>query len=112
MFGLLLLSDSQNLRKNGQPPQSTTGVASASSTHAFIIGENIARASGTLRAALTQKRRVASRSCESSSSTPASIGTSAMPHFGHEPGPTCTTSGCIGQVYFAPAGARGFGRAL
>jgi hypothetical protein len=27
------------------------------------------------------------------------LGTSAMPHFGHFPGPSCSTSGCIGQVY-------------
>ena len=26
-------------------------------------------------------------------------GSSAMPHFGHVPGPRCRTSGCIGQVY-------------
>ena len=30
------------------------------------------------------------------------MGTSAMPHFGQSPGPSCTTSGCMGQVYFAP----------
>jgi hypothetical protein len=26
-------------------------------------------------------------------------GSSAMPHFGQEPGPGCLTSGCMGQVY-------------
>ncbi len=25
-----------------------------------------------------------------------------MPHLGHLPGLSCTTSGCIGQVYFWP----------
>jgi hypothetical protein len=28
-----------------------------------------------------------------------------MPQSGHEPGPSRTTSGCIGQVYWVPAGA-------
>ena len=28
-----------------------------------------------------------------------------VPHFGHVPGPSCTTSGCIGQVYFTCLGA-------
>ena len=32
-------------------------------------------------------------------------GSSAMPHFGHEPGPICRTSGCIGHVYSTAAGA-------
>src|SRR5262245_57023776 len=97
MFGLRCLIDSQNLRKNGQPPHSTTGVASAASSHG-IGRKNIIATSGIESAALTQSRRVRSRSSESSSGAP-SIGTSAIPHFGHEPGPTCTISGCIGQVY-------------
>jgi hypothetical protein len=107
MFGLRFPSDSQNLRKNGQPPHSTTGVASANSRYANLscgaanIGAMAITRSGTLSAALTHSLRVKSRSSESSSAAP-SIGTSAMPHFGHDPGPTCTTSGCIGQVYFAP----------
>jgi hypothetical protein len=48
-----------------------------------------------------------SRSSWSSSSpaAPGVIGTSGMPHFGHEPGPSWTTSGCIGQVYLPPIGA-------
>ena len=29
-----------------------------------------------------------------------SIGTKSIPQIGHEPGPSCTISGCIGQVYF------------
>src|SRR5438477_12720349 len=28
------------------------------------------------------------------------MGTSVIPHFGHCPGASITTSGCIGQVYF------------
>ncbi len=31
-------------------------------------------------------------------------GSSAMPQIGQEPGPSCRTSGCIGQVKIVPAG--------
>jgi hypothetical protein len=33
------------------------------------------------------------------------IGTSFIPHFGHVPGASVTTSGCITQVYFCTAGS-------
>src|SRR3982751_835225 len=116
MLGLLFLSESQNLWKNGQPPHSTTGDASTNSTIGYAwmgtptIGAIASTKSGTLSAALTQKRRVMSRSSVSSPSA-APIGTSAMPHFGQEPGPTCTISGCIGQVYCAPGFTAGAGLA-
>src|SRR5947199_3112353 len=32
-----------------------------------------------------------------------STGTRVIPHFGHFPGASITTSGCIGQVYFCEA---------
>src|SRR5712664_2295377 len=110
MFGLRFLSETQNLRKKGQPPHHTTGVGRTSSTYLEYfnppgnpsIGAIAMNSSGALRIALTQSRRTSSRSSESSS-TPASIGTSAMPHFGHEPGPICTISGCIGHVYLTPS---------
>src|SRR6266480_114474 len=110
MFGLRFFSDSQNLRKKGQPPHHTTGVARSSSIYLEYlncaanpsIGAIATNSNGALSTALTQRRRVRSRSSESSS-TPPSIGTSAMPHFGHEPGPICTISGCIGQVYLTPS---------
>src|SRR3954468_14413259 len=105
MFGLRLLSESQNLRKNGQPPHSTSGVARTSSRYCGNLKYIEAR-SGALSTALTQNLRVMSRSSVLSSSAPAT-GTSAMPHFGHEPGPDWTTSGCIGQVY-CDAGVFGF----
>src|SRR3954470_18434233 len=105
MFGLRLLSESQNLRKNGQPPHSTIGVARTSSRYCGNLKYIEAR-SGALSAALTQNLRVMSRSSVLSSSGPA-MGTSAMPHFGHEPGRSWTISGCIGQVYCDP-GAFGF----
>src|SRR3954454_12232320 len=109
MFGLRLLSESQNLRKNGQPPHSTTGVARTSSRYCGNLKYIEAR-SGALSTALTQNLRVISRSSVWSSSAPAAsgtMGTSAMPHFGHEPGPDWTTSGCIEQVY-CDAGVFGF----
>src|SRR5205085_12160813 len=68
------------------------------------IGAIAMKTSGMLRAALTQNRCVWSCSSALSSSPPPATGTSAMPHFGHEPGPTCTISGCIGHVYCAPGG--------
>ena len=58
---------------------------------------------GSVRIADTTSRRVMSRSSGSSSSPAwAIIGSSAIPHFGQVPGESCTISGCIGQVYFAP----------
>jgi hypothetical protein len=44
-------------------------------------------------------RRVMSmRSGLGPASAVATSGSSAMPQIGHDPGPTCRTSGCIGQV--------------
>ena len=34
-----------------------------------------------------------------------SFGSRAMPQIGHEPGPFCTISGCMGHVYSASWGA-------
>lgn len=50
--------------------------------------------------ALTPKRRVMSASSgfASASGAAAGSGSSAMPHFGQNPGPRRRTSGCIGQV--------------
>ncbi len=61
--------------------------------------------SGTLKSAASQKRRVMSRSSVFSSSPVASIGSSAMPHFGQLPGWSRTISGCIGQVHSVAFGA-------
>src|SRR5690606_16805659 len=57
--------------------------------------------SGNVNTRDIQKRRdMSSNSDESSSSSAAAvIGSNAMPHFGHVAGWSCTTSGCIGQVY-------------
>jgi hypothetical protein len=102
--------------KNGQPPHSTTGVASTSWSQTPVRGSSrdskcspgtispmVQITSGSVRMALTQKRRVMSSSSlvsSSPSTTPA--GSSAMPHSGHAEARTSRTSGCMGQVYTVP----------
>ena len=61
----------------------------------------IARAKrGSVTSAETRRRRrmSISSSLSPSSSSDTVSGSSAMPQNGHAPGPTCLTSGCIGQV--------------
>src|SRR3989442_5617126 len=118
MFGLRFFSDSQNLRKKGQPPHHTTGVARTSSTYLEYlncaanpsIGAIGMSSNGALSTALTQRRRVRSRSSALSSSAPAT-GTRAMPHLGQDPGALRTISGCIGQVDSAACAGSGLGSA-
>jgi len=112
MLRLRVSSERQPRTKNGQPPHSTTGVASSSSSHcrgrgAMISptasGQNSAamalKRTGMASAVPTQKRRLMSRNSALSSSAATVRGSSAMPHLGQVPGWSCTTSGCIGQVY-------------
>ena len=56
--------------------------------------------SGNDNAALIQNRRLMSRySALGPSSTAVTVlGSSAIPQIGQSPGPTCSISGCIGQV--------------
>src|SRR6058998_817055 len=118
MFGLRFFRASQNLRKKGQPPHHTTGVARSSSTYLEYlncaanpsIGAIATSSNGALSTALTQRRRVRSRSSALSSSAPAT-GTRAMPHLGQDPGALRTISGCIGQVYSAACAGSGLGSA-
>jgi len=64
------------------------------------------RKTGSASAAPIQnRRRMSSNSGPGPSSADGIMGSSAIPHLGHAPGRSCTTSGCIGQVYFAPGGA-------
>src|ERR1700733_4332640 len=64
--------------------------------------------SGAVRARLTQKRRVMSRSSGFSSGAALTVrGSSAMPQIGQEPGPGRTISGCMGQVYSVRADTDG-----
>jgi len=128
MLRFQLTTDRQPRTKNGQPPQSTTGVASSISSHcrlraeiipAMASGQNSAavapRKTGMARTVLTQKRRLMSSSSPVSSSVATVRGSSAMPHFGQFPGWSCTTSGCMGQTYSVlrtAAGARAGSRAM
>ncbi len=55
-----------------------------------------------------QKRHVISRNSGFSSVVSVTVfGSSAMPQMGHEPGPSRTISGCMGQVHSVFAGASG-----
>ena len=59
----------------------------------------LARRTITLNTAAIQKRRVMSVSSGFGPSSCVTVsGSSAMPHFGQEPGPFWRTSGCMGQV--------------
>ena len=112
MLRLRVTMDRQPRTKNGQPPHSTTGADSRSCVHRLAVGFSPAAnvgatistvASpkiGSVSARLTQKRRVmpTSSALGPSSAAVTSRGSSAMPHFGQLPGPTCRTSGCIGHV--------------
>ncbi len=63
--------------------------------------------SGTAAAAEIHIRRVKSVS-SSLGSSEGTIGSSAMPQIGQDPGASRTISGCIGQVYWTLAGAAFF----
>ena len=112
MLRLRVTSDCQPRTKKTQPPHQTTGVASSISSHwrrwgliraSTLWGHNSALMAlintGMANMLLTQKRRVISRSSESSSSASTVRGSSAMPHLGQLPGWSWTISGCMGQVY-------------
>ncbi len=120
MLRFIVRIERQARTKNGAAPQTTTGVASASSTQGNQRAPAITSSgwpgrcppivttrSGAASTTLTQKRRVMLTSSGFSGSGPATgaTGSSAMPQIGQSPGPSFTISGCIGQVYFAPAGA-------
>ncbi len=109
MFRFQVTIERQPRTKNGQAPHRTTGVASASSiqprpeagSQRSQKGRAMASArTGTVRTALTQRRRVMSRSSGFSSSSTVTVrGSRAMPQIGQPPGWSRTISGCIGQVY-------------
>src|SRR6202048_1933885 len=113
MFGLRLTSDVQKRWKKGKPPHTTTGVASANSSHGKTAALRIRwncishsmeamaiASSGTVRTRLTQNRRLMSRSSGFSSLPAVTVrGSNAMPQIGHDPGSERIISGCMGQVY-------------
>ena len=115
MFRLRVLTDVHPRSKNGQPAQSTTGVARRSWRSRFSRGGMAATSpgatiapisrtrSGTVRTTATMKRRFMSTSSGFGASSSEIVrGSSAIPQIGHEPGPGRTISGCIGHVYSTP----------
>src|SRR5437764_14839579 len=109
MFRCRETIDAAARTKNGQPHQSTTGVASASSiqaSHGFIDNACIQNISDMPRSSsgmekirlITKRRRMSSSSAFGASSSEAVIGSSAIPQIGHTPGLSLTTSGCMGHV--------------
>jgi len=120
MFRFQVFTDSAPRTRNGQPHQRTTGVASANSIHCTYSIDRPAgsrpgarsaaiasRNSGVASSRLSWKRRVMSISSSFFSSMVTVFASSAIPHFGHAPGCSCTTSGCIGQVYCVFVASRG-----
>ena len=113
MFRWRFTTDVQPRTKNGQPPQRTTGEASANCVQVIAAGDMTCCSGCPGRTSETMKARIGSvsasetrnrRIMSSSSGLPASsrltvTGSSAMPHFGHAPGPIWRTSGSMGHVY-------------
>src|SRR5262252_121513 len=123
MFGLTFTNDAHIRSKNGRPHQSTTGIDSHSSTQLIAptpkrcisappvaISPIVNRNTGMVQTTPTQKRRVISTSSGlgvsmSSADATSSIGSSAIPHFGHAPGLSLMTSGSIGHVHVVVRGS-------
>ena len=112
MLGLRFVTDAQARAKKGHPAHHTTGVAHASCSQFDAVRpitagtrspssiSPIARAkTGKPTRAAHRNRRVMSSSSGLAASGTTVRGSRAMPHFGHTPGPSCTTSGCIAHVY-------------
>ena len=100
--------------KNGQPPQSTTGVAKRNWNHCQVLGDT-ARMSGdapgiksdmvTSRIGIVSAVEIQNRLVMSTSSgffcsvAVTVLDSSAIPQIGHEPGLSRTIWGCMGHVY-------------
>ena len=112
MFRFMVRKDFAPRTRKGHPDQRMTGTprissvqsASRSPTHSRTgnptIGPMVKTSSGAVRTAPTTKRRRKSTSSGLGPSSPAGMpfGSSAIPQIGQSPGPTCSISGCIGQV--------------
>jgi len=109
MLRFRVTSERQPRAKNGAPAHSTTGVANSSDIQFDQpSGTRCIRPrwrpissanTGTVSTSAIQKRLVMSiNSGSGASSSETCSGSSAMPQIGQLPGPTCFTSGCIGQV--------------
>ena len=113
IFRLRFTSEAHPRGKNGQPPQSTTGVAKINWIQVRRRAENAcctgwpgsisdmaSSKRGTVRRRLIQNRRVMSTSSGLASSSRLTVrGSSAIPQRGQVPGSARTISGCMGQTY-------------
>src|SRR5450759_619190 len=112
ILGLRFTTDAQARSKNGHPAQNTTGVASArpiqftsvpcvmTSRPPPTMSAIVTTKTGAARAAAIRNRLVMSTSSGLGVSNVLTVrGSSAMPQMGHDPGPSRTICGCIGQVY-------------
>ncbi len=103
MLRLRWTSEAQPRSKNGQPAQSTTGVAKRNCSQGRRSPVIARRTTGTARTRPIQKRRVMSASSGLGSFAGAGCnGSSAMPQSGQAPGLSLRISGCIGQVQIVP----------
>lgn len=125
MFNRRVTNDFQPRTRNGQPPHSTTGVASAACTHCdhdagipngrgqrassasmpapmsngSTIAPIVISTSGTASTSPSWKRRVIDRSSGLPSSAASGVsGSSAIPQIGQAPGAFARICGCIGHV--------------
>jgi hypothetical protein len=109
MLRLRVASDCAPRTKNGQPAHSTTGVARINCAQFESCGVSgcqpirwppiSSATTGTVSPSPIQNRRVMSTSSGFGPVATVGIsGSSAMPQIGQEPGPSCRTWGCIGQV--------------
>ncbi len=95
--------DAQARSKIGHPAQSTTGLASASSSHGQCKPKNINPSKIADGGTLNQNRRSMSVYSGFTSSAEARVkltGSSAIPQMGHEPGPICRICGMHGAGVF------------
>src|SRR5260370_39138830 len=115
IFKLRFTSESQPGWKIGQPAHRTTGVASANSSQGRCKSKYINISRLPVGKTLNQNLCGISTYSGFTSSREDKVsvaGSSAMPHFGHDPGPILRTSGCIGQVYSAESGCPDIGAGI
>ena len=127
MLGALFTTEFHPRWKNGQPPQSTTGVASNHCTQFLVEPLRICESDkpGTISAmAKSMTRREGPREIQNrlvmssssgfrSSSSETTLGSSAIPQILQAPGCVSSTSGSIGQMYSTtPPGGTGITRGV
>src|SRR5438309_5456865 len=113
MLGARFTTEAHPRWKNGQPPQSTTGVASNHSTQFFVepvkvwgsdkpgiisaMARSMTKREGPRQ--IQNRRVISSSSGFPSSTSETTLGSSAIPQIRQAPGLVSNTSGSIGQMY-------------